>query len=96
MQKKLLSKIEFEWEKFYLDCMRTSKDNIFAKSKEISMKKAIQTCLKETDWARLGLVTIQKVLAIENVIESCYRYVTDYDYAEKDLQKNVRGWLNTL
>lgn len=37
----VLEKIDFEYELFFMDMMKSTKENIFAKSREIELKKAI-------------------------------------------------------
>ena len=38
-------RIEYEYDKFFMEMMSTSKENIFAKSKEIEEKKKIRDLL---------------------------------------------------
>lgn len=38
----LNEKVHYEYERFYLDMMRTSKENIFAHSDEIEAKKNVE------------------------------------------------------
>ena len=38
----LNEKVHYEYERFYLDMMRTSKENIFAHSDEIEAKKMLK------------------------------------------------------
>lgn len=77
IEKKIIDALNYEWERFYLDCMRTSKSNIFAKSSEIEIKKKITFYLKnilpEIDEAALAGLTVQ-----DNIMESVYRYILDY------------------
>ncbi len=73
----LKDKIEFEFRCFYLDQMRTSKENIFAHSKEIELKKQLHEELLvlaegSRDEKVNGLLKAQS-----NLLESAYGFVTD-------------------
>lgn len=81
MRGEILEKLDTEYEFFFLDVMRTSKENIFAISGEIERKKLIQKCLKEyvSSPKNLKNETMEKrLLLTDNLMESCYRYVMDY------------------
>lgn len=95
MQKEVREKIEFEWKKFHLDCMRTSKENVFAICKEISIKKEIVSYLRTALDNKSCMYQLQKLLSLENIIESCYRYVTDYPET-KTVESRVQGWMQGL
>lgn len=69
-------KIEHEYRCFFLDMMSTSKENIFAHSGEIELKKlakkkllVLTSHVKEADESALFLQT--------NLLESVYRFLTD-------------------
>ncbi|MFR7444357.1 MAG: hypothetical protein ACLUUO_13805 [Sellimonas intestinalis] len=55
-------RIEYEYDKFFMEMMSTSKENIFAKSKEIEEKKKIRDLLiqksevysKNRSWYSVG------------------------------------------
>lgn len=69
------TKVDREYEIFYLDMMRTSKANIFANSEEIEIKKSIYGILKEEK----SLNGQEEILcACENLLEEIYRYVDDH------------------
>lgn len=95
MEKVVTEKMEYEWTKYYLDCMRTSKDNIFAICKEIYIKKEIVSYLRQWLEKETCMFDLQKLLSLDNIIESCYRYVTDYPDT-KTLENRVNGWLQAL
>ena len=81
MRGKILEKLDTEYEFFFLDVMRTSKENIFAISGEIERKKRIQKFLKEYASSEKNLkdeVMIKRLLLTDNLMESCYRYVMDH------------------
>lgn len=46
MMELVLNKIDMEYEFYFMDMMKSTKENIFAKSKEIELKKAIVLFLK--------------------------------------------------
>ena len=95
MKRELEEKIKFEWEKFYLDCMRTSKENIFTKSQEITLKREIKSCLMEIDIMSYGKLVLQKMLGLENIIEACYRYILELDL-KNPLKMQVCSWVKSL
>lgn len=81
MRKKILDKLDAEYECFFNDMLRTSKENLFAQSDEISLKKKIQRCLREminTSESFDDLELANKVLLSNNMMEMCYRYTTDH------------------
>ena len=42
----VLDKIDFEYELYFMDMMKSTKENIFAKSREIELRKSIVLFLK--------------------------------------------------
>ena len=46
MKERIVEKLDAEYECFFQDMMRTSKENLFANSAEIESKKAIQNILR--------------------------------------------------
>ena len=72
----LAEKIGFEYQCFFLDCMRTSREYIFAHSGEIEMKKQLKEGL-------LSLVptldedTRQLLSVQEPVLDAAYRFWMD-------------------
>ncbi len=87
-------KISYEYELFFLDCMRQSKAGIYARSDEIEVKKQIISFLKEQ--AGNGSVPEEKIMAHDNILEEAYRYVLDYRQEEKSIRILVETWLKTL
>lgn len=91
---KLKDKLKFEWEKFYLDCMRTSKANIFTKAMEISKKQEIKNYLNRLKKYECNDTVLQKMLGTDNVIETCYRHIMDYGIS--NMRQDVQNWLHSL
>ncbi len=67
-------KIDWEYEMFYLDMMRTSRENIFTKSKEIQKKKEIHQQVT-TLCKSLNPKEQMILLCKENIIDMVYRNV---------------------
>lgn len=81
MRNKILEKLDAEYECFFNDMLRTSKENLFANSDEISLKKEIQRDLRElvkTSKKFENEDLSNKILISNNVMEICYRYAIDH------------------
>lgn len=65
----LLEKIDYEYEKFRLEMMRTSKENVFASSQEIEMKKELKNILSGLTFSEEEK---EALLLTENLLESMY------------------------
>lgn len=76
LQERLLEKVSFEWEMFFLAKTSTSKANIFAMSDEITRKKRIMKNL-EIAIGQLSDQTIAKIVLLDNLLEECYRFEDD-------------------
>lgn len=93
----LKEKINYEWECFFLDQMRTSRENIFARSKEIELKRILydELCelLETTDEQTKNFLLYQ-----ENILESAYRFCQDQErqHPKRSVRENVNGWLSFL
>lgn len=92
----LLDKINYEFKCFFLDLMRTSKENIFTHSAEIETKKKLllhlQSLAQETD------ENVERVLMLQNnLLESAYCYMKDMSLeSNTDLREIVIEWKNFL
>lgn len=81
MREKIIKKLDAEYECFVNDMLRTSKENLFAKSEEITVKKSIQNVLRElvsNDPAFEEKEMVDKILYTNNIMEMCYRFASDY------------------
>lgn len=93
----LENKIEYEYECFYLDQMRTSRENIFARSGEIETKKRLTNQLymivKNAD-EKLS----QLLLSQANLLESFYRFYMDVHRRNPETEMPVirERWLAHL
>lgn len=76
LKERLLEKVCFEWEMFFLAKTATSKANIFAMSDEITRKKRIMKNLKIAI-DQLSDQTIAKIILLDNLLEECYRFEED-------------------
>lgn len=94
---RLEEKIDWEYERFYLDTMRTTKANIFAKSKEIQTKKEIVLELKRLlpKAEKESEELCQKLLGFESVMDEAYRFILDKTKGES-IDVSLGEWLNAL
>ena len=81
MKDMLKDKLHFEYEKFYLSMVGTSKANLFANSAEIELKKKIAAYLLDTadHWPE---AVRKRMQVCDNVLEEAYRYVMDHTEEE--------------
>lgn len=90
----LQEKLNYEFQCFFLDQMRTSKENIFAHSREIEMKKKL---LLELQLLSEGIDkdTENFLMPQHNLLESLYCYWQDVGQESKsgDIGETVRAWL---
>lgn len=89
----LNEKIKYEFQCFYLDQMRTSKENIFAHSEEIEVKK---TLMKELILLSETLDKKKKEILIlqPNLLESAYSFWKDVGSEDAgDVRAVVKKWV---
>lgn len=91
-------KIDWEYEMFYLDIMRTSKANIFAKSGEIEAKKKIIEALRKIfrERKKTELQLFEKLSGFDSVLDEVYRYILDSAGEKTDIQIQVEEWVSTI
>lgn len=90
----LTEKVEHEFRCFFLDMMRTSKENIFAHSEEIETKKKLVVRLKKL-LEELDAETKECLLLQENLLESSYQFFA----MERQLgseKESLKMWLHTV
>ena len=87
----LAEKINHEYQCFFLDQMRTSKENIFAHASEIEIKKQIKENLLSME-EQIDPVTIEFLLAQSNVLESAYCYIVDTADKETTFRHKLKKW----
>lgn len=87
----LEQKIKYEYRRFYLDMVKTSRENIFAHSSEIEAKKEIMN--------ELFLLTLkldeqtQELLLLEgNLLRSAYCFMEELE--DPDAKADIPGALN--
>lgn len=86
----LKEKLDYEYQLFFLDKMRTSRENIFASSAEIELKKQLYKMIPgAVQKAEEGEVDI--LLWQDNLLESAYCFATDV--REGSLPEKLEGWL---
>lgn len=93
----LEEKIDWEYECFYLDTMRTTKANIFTKSKEIQTKKEIVFELKRlfSKKEKNSAELCQKLFGFESVMDEAYRFILEQNQKES-VEILVEKWLSAL
>ena len=90
-------KIDWEYEMFYLDIMRTSKANIFAKSGEIEAKKIIEALRKIFRERKKNEPQLfEKLSGFDSVLDEVYRYILDSHGEKTDVQIQVEEWVSTI
>lgn len=88
MADEIKEKIMYEYELFFLDCMRQSKSGIYARSEEIEMKKRL--CLLLRAMADNGKLS-SRMLVLDNILEELYRYVKDQGMTG-NTEESVKKW----
>lgn len=96
----LKEKIEFEYKRFYLDCMRTSRDYIFAHSAEIEAKKILKDALLALE-QKVDRQTMQFLVVQESVLDAAYRFWTDEKQKEgatdkEEMERLLMRWIVQL
>lgn len=90
----LAEKINYEFKCFYLDQMRTSKENIFAHSREIETKKKLRDELyimaRNVDEPTERLLLVQN-----NLLESLYCFLVEVKKQEEveNIAEVMSSWL---
>lgn len=89
----LKEKISYEFQCFYLDMMRTSKENIFAHSAEIESKKQLVDELyllsQNVDESKESVLVLQ-----DNLLESVYCFFQDVrQKKDESIREVVKNWL---
>ena len=79
----VLNKIDMEYELYFMDMMKSTKENIFAKSKEIELKKSIVLFLKNNVHNNRDIKLVRMTTS-NNLIDEFYRYVIDHEDISKD------------
>lgn len=86
-------KIDWEYEKFYLDMMRTSRENIFTKSKEIEYKKCICKKLKEVT-QDLSENEMNVLMVKDNLIDYMFIFLNEKQIVtDNDIQRQLNKLL---
>lgn len=94
MRTKILQKLDAEYEFFFLESMRNSKANLFAKSSEIETKKRVQEFLRkfvESNEALEDESIARRIYLADNLMDECYRFVIDHP--GQDLEKNCQTYI---
>lgn len=90
---KLRDKIDTEYEFFVMDMLKSSRENLFAKSAEIELKKRITAKLR-TAVANEKELCSQKMYTENNLIDSFYRYIYDHSESEKKFEELFSTYLS--
>lgn len=89
---KLRDKIDTEYEFFVMDMLKSSRENLFAKSGEIEMKKKITAQLRTTAESAKEMCR-QKMYTENNLLDSFYRYINDHSKNEKNFEELFKNYL---
>lgn len=82
-------KLDWEYEKFYLDMMRTSRENIFTKSKEIEYKKCIWKQLKEVT-VELQENEVDVLMVKDSLIDYMFTFLSEKEtVTDGDIQEQL-------
>lgn len=91
--KQLMTKINHEYELFYLEMMSTSRSNLYTKSAEIEYKKRIYSYLRS--WlVNHKDVDPKPLMTVNNLLDECCRY--SEDHLEKTEQESVEEYLESM
>lgn len=90
---KAKAKLDYEYQIFYLDCMRQSKAGIYARSDEIQTKREIKIALNKIISGNKEVE--KKVEEMDSVLEEVYRYVKDHEYERLPVQALVKRWIKS-
>lgn len=74
----VIGKVDKEYELFYLDTIKNSRENIFAKSGEIERKKYVASFIKSSLRTQRVFRYVELMTA-NNLIDEFYRYATDHE-----------------
>ena len=90
----LKTKVEYEFDIFYLTMTATTKENIFAQSREIEMKRNIRNHLI-TMVDQLSDDEKYQLMFIENLLENSYRFCSDkgMNLSFPGLDRTLDAWL---
>jgi len=93
----LNEKVHYEYERFYLDMMRTSKENIFAHSDEIEAKKMLKKAILNKI-KNMNEDEVESLLVEDNLLESAYRFLKEarWDNEAESFHQIVSQWLAAL
>lgn len=86
----LINKITYEYEKFFLSMSGTSRENIFACSQEIELKKKAAAEMKK-QVPELPTEQKCKMQLADNLLEGAFRYLTDHP--DVTVEDGVRAYL---
>lgn len=93
----LNEKVHYEYERFYLDMMRTSKENIFAHSDEIEAKKMLKKAILNKI-KNMNEDEVESILVEDNLLESAYHFLKEarWDNEAESFHQIVSQWLAAL
>lgn len=78
MTDKILAKINTEYELFFMQMMSCTKELLYSRSREIEMKKAITSFLRDEVKNNKDIKLIRMSTSI-NLLDEFYRYATDHE-----------------
>lgn len=94
MYKDLEDKIEREYRDFQVLMLATSRENIFSKAEEICFKTQIRSMLLNLNSKeKINHKCKDKLMLVQNVIDSVYLYCCDYKIALAMLEDTIAQFL---
>lgn len=88
MQKKILDKINAEYELFFMQCMSYTKELLYSRSSEIEMKKTITSYLRD-EVRNNKNIKLVRMSTSNNLLDEFYRYAKDHeDISLREALKN--------
>ena len=88
MTDKILAKINTEYELFFMQMMSCTKELLYSRSREIEMKKAITSFLRDEVKNNKDIKLIRMSTSI-NLLDEFYRYPTDHEDISLDEAKKI-------
>lgn len=89
---KLRDKIDTEYEFFVMDMLKSSRENLFAKSGEIELKKRITAGLRNAA-ENEKICCREKMFTENNLIDSFYRFINDHSKNNKNFEELFHTYL---
>ena len=93
LKKQVLDKISWEYEKFFLETRRLSREEIFGMSKIIELRKLLKKRLFESV-EKDSNIDLKLIFVTTNVTAEFVRYISDHD--ENSIEENYEIYLRNF